>query len=1714
MTTPQYPSLQLPGSFPIPSVAPVYVDGIPVADVAPASTPRVPAGQGFWSSQPRPAGDPSAEQLIISLARSRTINYVSLDVAHFPSVLTLSWWDGSEWQPALFPGGAAFEIITTGSVPGVVDNPAALLAGLNPWHYGAGHWVHHDERIAPVQTTRLMISIVRPAPSSGFQSFPVNPSGVQVPYPVGIRGLDFGLRIETAEDAPPALRDPSVLSMRQPFTTTTDANGSPVLVSLRQNRASDLLRGGTWRSDAQPHADSVVSLYLDGRDASGNPQLIDRFYIEPVTSGVRMNVYYSPDPPAPQSFTALDDPLLPSLIASGGAQMPQAGSSGIVFPDGPGWVTVANQGAGTAADSPWWTAIEIRPAFSSSDPGSYVLADSGLIHLAYVGGELVISLPPAGYAILASFQIPFQAGDSIVLAAGFDGDSFFAWNPAGGLVQVPAVLPVPPAASFRFGGSLPGTYAARISSLGPYAWWPLDDASGSSAALDASGYLHPAAATGVSFGVQGSPSGATAALFSGDSSLLTSYGPVLDQITVQAWINLAGLPQIAGARIAATADMSAADVSGFDLWLGPGRTLMAGIGNGTSRAILTGPQIPDSGWTLVSLTWDGTTVRLYTGSTLADSAPLAGPMAAGSSPVGIGVNPVSSSGYFSGNIADVAIFPAALSAYDLGSALAASSQAAGNCILRSWILKQQQLDFSSGIPADLSAFAADPGVYVVPADPGADSTSGAVARFAPEYVLGETCPWGFVGGLGSAYESLTWIPVQRDYRLARGFVEFDPVLASAWKLEFTALRPEPVEYFTDRAVPATFFPPFVQPSRAEKDPSAPAVLDPGLVVNQSAASSAGFSDMPYRPDPPPQGTPLPTEALYASDPGAAGRMSLQGGGLYNFRTWQPPAVVPRWSVASPHNYRSDEVARTSRIGYFVALSGIAMYRLDYTTADDTSQYTDIFADPSNVEPSSLAPGGWTWVPGSGLVLPGNATTPAQAESVVFNSAHQVTGLQFATVQSDPVQLLADPDFTDPGFAGWEPVGDAAPLTAAPVNAQLGQMVSVQRLGGRAGLDVPGGAGSWGSLETAYASWAALMQAFPAWIDFGQVPATQAMGGIGYSAAVPQTSPGGRVYAAARVFSPVALSAPLYLQLLDGATGSVIAEAEQEVAGGSVTEWYAGFTLGSAQSSSNTWAQEMTAYPSWADIAAAAPLWSQMDTSVQPLGRTIGVRLVQKLLTSDTWDVDNISVFEDSVLWEFSRDGGTTWYAAFDIRNNPRGALTFPEGSSSPPVLGPIPWLQHAAIGTQLRWRVTAFRPGITISALTVRPWYVIAPRGITPRPAFAGAGPNIAPNDQYGPVDKDARWQVGQGPIPQSWYFRVRQMLSLAGSPSDFPGGPPPPSNAVLGDALVYEGVIAPVPETPTYSDIYSDTYIDTYGLPDGGDLYTDTYSDLYGLPASVITGTEYSGTAALSAAASLQAAPSVIPLPPSALGADLGDVTSSPGIAVLPSWIEATGIPLPVRRVPMGNQIPASLAASPVAGDAGFRRVLLDFRPDATTTPQQLADFLSSCQAGGLEASVSIWAGAETIFASPADFFAILTAYVPAIRLAGYPVVLTLGNDSIVHNALSQWYPGDNVIDVIAPTFWCTGAAPGSGGDTLAVAGSFAAAHGKPLGLAGFGTDRSRYTTAQAEDFLAYVARFFAARRPAAENSDLIYLGTGSYSLIGAPASLIAAYDALAASL
>ena len=86
-------------------------------------------------------------------------------------------------------------------------------------------------------------------------------------------------------------------------------------------------------------------------------------------------------------------------------------------------------------------------------------------------------------------------------------------------------------------------------------------------------------------------------------------------------------------------------------------------------------------WYMVTGTYDGNAVTAYLDGAPVASTPATGPVAAGTSPLAIGVDPAGSTGYFDGQMADVAVLPGALSATQVSQLYQAGT---GTTVAASW----------------------------------------------------------------------------------------------------------------------------------------------------------------------------------------------------------------------------------------------------------------------------------------------------------------------------------------------------------------------------------------------------------------------------------------------------------------------------------------------------------------------------------------------------------------------------------------------------------------------------------------------------------------------------------------------------------------------------------------------------------------------------------------------------------------------------------------------------------------------------------------------------------------------------------------------------------------------------------------------------------------------------------------------------------------------
>lgn len=1406
-------NLQLPGDFGLPATAPLYVGGLPVDDVLSATTfstskgkpkPQISPDHRFWASPPRLMTYPFSEGIIVNLAKAKKINYLSLDLPLFPYHFYMFYWDlkAKDWREFKGLTTGVVRIYVDGSTPSVVGIPAAYQAKQHPSHYGAGHWQHYDIDIQPVTTTKILMEGNRNFGSR--KGGPKDVHGRPAKYSLGIRNLDFGWRVRTKQDVPRTPRDPDIVTENQTFTQTLDYLGSPVNLIMRENRAADLLTGSVWKSEPQPVPYAVVNFYVDARDSGGNSQIIDRFDVTPLQAGATLNLYYSTQIPD-SDFGASDAPVTFPMLRPAGEEQPVPATSGITFADKIGYLDIDNQAIQWDPGRPFWVGLEFQPQWGSTNLTPHVILDAGDLQLAW-DATGVFRLGFRGGSIFMT-PLEFSANSRLHVIIAYDGDRL----------------------TF---------YLAEI---------------------------------GTALNVQ--------------SSMVAVNTPT---IRLGAELGLSGAPGI------------------------------------------------------------------YTG-------------------------------FFR---------------------------------LNAMVIKAEPMTFVSGpdgiqVPAAAQGFIADPAVFLDKpefASDGDGSTDNALLRYLPGFALATggsaVNPFGFLGGPGTIFEDVIWTPVTRSYKLRAGLLQFPPVAAKFFKFEFTNLTPEPYETFapltrTVKTYSQAAVRPKTGPQLTTQVTSSSTSV--GLTANIDAAqNSSMFADTPAITNPSDNDV-LPTEALTARDLGV--QTSLDNvGGMYRFDSWQSGSEAPHYPDTSRHVYEEVQVGHAKRIAYFVGLSDLAMFRVDYSVDDDTDQYLDHFHDRSNIDPDYLterivigttnvvvnpsfengitsytlytngtATGGaiatvadglfgpnalkvsattlgavstdrvgwqqtyttgldynnsidysihvkqvtgaatlrlnveyyaagsvfitsdtrsfaptstyqrisanmlppattvsikvfWWLEAGAGAAVeyrfdgyqienlrltdycdgtqPGcvwngtvnNSTSTRAAVSIRpwgwdgenlisnsftgepvatiskrFSSQRRVRGVQFATQQSGPVQLVPDPEFADETLAKWRPIGDVVSMEISDdVEATLGRVIKLHR---------SSALNTWAELRDTYGTYGGIVSSNPAALEPSFFTLQGDQGSVGYGGITMtepvQVSRAGRVEAAARVWSDHSLSAPLTLQILS-ASGDVLAQEDQVVQAGRVVEWSVGYTIGETPTGALTWADVMKLDPSpvlptYGDLAPKK--WADLMTITVAQSSQLSVQVVQSSSGDDTFYVDNISLFEDPILWEFSNDDGATWWRALDIRNNPNGVLIFPNFYS--------PSLTDQ---TGLRWRVTGYRSNLHVSALDIRPWYAETAFGIPTREAGVSGGPNIQPTDHYPPIADDPYFKQWSLPIPPDWFFVYRQLLLLENATKPVTPVTRPTVFAGPFSMLV---PIEPVPPIPPYLDTYTETYPDLYGVANtGSGSYDDDYDD------------------------------------------------------------------------------------------------------------------------------------------------------------------------------------------------------------------------------------------------------------------------------------------------
>ncbi len=313
------------------------------------------------------------------------------------------------------------------------------------------------------------------------------------------------------------------------------------------------------------------------------------------------------------------------------------------------------------------------------------------------------------------------------------------------------------------------SYDALVTSLLPSAWWKLNDPIGSTTVADSSGNGYNGTVTGgVTFGQPGAISGTpsdTAALFDGSTGYIgTTYVSPSGTTVISAAI----IYKTTGA--AATQQMASSyggGGAGLSMTINAG-TLNCGVFTaGGVGASITNPVATNDGhYHHAVVTWDGTTVSVYSDGEILGTAPLSGSFSGASPAMQLAVLVNSGVQFFSGELTEAVIFPTALTAAQV---LALYNAASIPSISPSpyWKCSPQPVkDAVVWFTLDLGQTQVINRMYVDPLYTGCS------------FNLYWSC------------DNINWTPINQDLTLHKGIYKLNPICARYLKLEFSQLVPE------------------------------------------------------------------------------------------------------------------------------------------------------------------------------------------------------------------------------------------------------------------------------------------------------------------------------------------------------------------------------------------------------------------------------------------------------------------------------------------------------------------------------------------------------------------------------------------------------------------------------------------------------------------------------------------------------------------------------------------------------------------------------------------------------------------------------------------------------------------------------------------------------------------------------------------------------------
>lgn len=222
-----------------------------------STTTVVEPAQREWFSQPRMSSDPTIEVVQVNFKLPLSVSHVAFEAIRVSCRIEVWYQDRqNNWRQCL--------------------DQNRIPVGIALSTTDAGSWYKFQSSVYPIVAKAMQFRLQRVKDNALGTSF----------YSVGLRQTLIRRNVYDRTDGVQALE------------TDQDALGNVIAKYIKDwdaAKAIDDKPATFWRSQPMPDPQAVCSLYLDLRTAQGDPQLIDKVYIDPVHTNQTLNLYYSND---------------------------------------------------------------------------------------------------------------------------------------------------------------------------------------------------------------------------------------------------------------------------------------------------------------------------------------------------------------------------------------------------------------------------------------------------------------------------------------------------------------------------------------------------------------------------------------------------------------------------------------------------------------------------------------------------------------------------------------------------------------------------------------------------------------------------------------------------------------------------------------------------------------------------------------------------------------------------------------------------------------------------------------------------------------------------------------------------------------------------------------------------------------------------------------------------------------------------------------------------------------------------------------------------------------------------------------------------------------------------------------------------------------------------------------------------------------------------